>query len=74
MKPSHCTPYIYTIFVNYTSIKLKKDPRINHGGGGGSFSGGSDCKESVCNIGDPGLIPGSGRSPGERNGNLLPVF
>ena len=29
------------------------------------FSGGSDGKESACNAGDPGLIPGSGRSPGE---------
>ena len=28
-------------------------------------------KESACNAGDPGSIPGSGRSPGERNGNLL---
>ena len=28
-------------------------------------------KESACNARDPGLIPGSGRSPGERNGNLL---
>ena len=28
-------------------------------------------KESVCNAGDPGLIPGSGRCPGERNGNPL---
>ena len=26
-------------------------------------------KESVCNAGDPGLIPGSGRFPGEGNGN-----
>ena len=26
------------------------------------FSGGSDSKESVCNAGDPSLIPGSGRS------------
>ena len=31
------------------------------------FSG----KESVCNAGNPGLIPGSGRSPGTRNGNPL---
>ena len=30
------------------------------------FPGGSDGKESACNAGDPGLIPGSGRSPGER--------
>ena len=29
------------------------------------FSGGSDSKEPACNAGDPGLIPGSGRSPGE---------
>ena len=35
------------------------------------FSGGSDDKESACNAGDLGLIPGSGRSPGERNGNPL---
>ena len=29
-------------------------------------------KESVCNAGDQGLIPGSGRSPGEGNSNSLP--
>ena len=28
-------------------------------------------KESACSAGDPGLIPGSGRSPGEGNGNPL---
>ena len=33
-----------------------------------SFPGSSDGKESACNAEDPGLIPGSGRSPGERNG------
>ena len=33
--------------------------------------GGSDGKESACSIGDPGLIPGLGRSPGQGNGNLL---
>ena len=32
------------------------------------FPGGSDSKESACNVGDPGLIPGLGRSPGEENG------
>ena len=32
----------------------------------------SDGKESACNgLFDLGSIPGSGRSPGERNGNLL---
>ena len=35
------------------------------------FPGGSDGKESACNAGDPGSIPGSGRSPGEENGNPL---
>ena len=33
--------------------------------------GGSDRKESACNVGDPGSFPGLGRSPGEGNGNPL---
>ena len=32
---------------------------------------GSDGKASACNTGDPGLIPGSGRSSGEGNSNTL---
>ena len=36
-----------------------------------SFPGGSDSKASACNAGDLGLISGSGRSLGERNGNTL---
>ena len=35
------------------------------------FPGGSAGKESVYNAGDPGSIPGSGRSPGEGNGYPL---
>ena len=35
------------------------------------FLGGSEGKESSCNAGDQGSIPGSGRSPGEGNGNPL---
>ena len=35
------------------------------------FSGGSDGKESACNAGDPGSIPGLGKSPGEENGKPL---
>ena len=35
------------------------------------FPGDSDGKESACNAGDMGLIPGSRRSPGEGNGNSL---
>ena len=37
----------------------------------GSFPGGSVGKECTCNTGDPGLIPGSRKSPGEGNGNPL---
>ena len=33
--------------------------------------GGSDSKESACNMGDLGLIPGLGRSPGGGHGNPL---
>ena len=35
------------------------------------FLGGSGGKESTCNTGDPGLIPGSGRFPGEGIGYQL---
>ena len=35
------------------------------------FSDGSDGEEFACNAGDQGLIPGSGRSPGEGNGYLF---
>ena len=35
------------------------------------FPGGSEVKASACSAGDPGSIPGLGRSPGEGNGNPL---
>jgi len=35
---------------------------------------GSDSKESVCNVGDPGLIPGLGRFPWRREWQPTPVF
>ena len=35
------------------------------------FPGGSDSKASAYSAGDPGSIPGLGRSPGEGNGNPL---
>ena len=47
-----CTHIIYTYIYTYIY----------------SFSGSSDSKESLCNAGDPGLIPGLGRSPGKGNG------
>ena len=37
-------------------------------------TGGSDGKESACNAGDLGLIPGLGRFPGEGNGYPLQFF
>ena len=42
---------------------------INH-----CFPGGSDGKESACNARDLSLIPGSGRSPGEGNGNPFHII
>ena len=38
------------------------------------FSGGSEVKASASSAGDLGSIPGSGRSPGEGNGNPLQYF
>ena len=35
------------------------------------FPDSSDSKESACNVGEPGSIPGSGRSPGEGNSSPL---
>ena len=35
------------------------------------FPGGSDGKKSTCSVGNLGLIPGSGRYPGDGNGYLL---
>ena len=40
-------------------------------GAGVTFPGGSDGRVSACNAEGPGSIPGSGRSPGEGNGNPL---
>ena len=45
--------------------------RVGHDWSDLAVAGSSDHKESACNAGDPGLIPGLGRSPGERNGNPL---
>ena len=38
------------------------------------FPGGSDGKESACNVKDPGSIPGSGRFPWTRKWQPTPVF
>ena len=36
-----------------------------------NFPGGSNGEDSACDVGDLGLIPGFGRSPGEGHGNAL---
>ena len=64
---------IYTWKQDLSSLETKKallgylqKPRW-----GGGFPGGSEVKASASNAGDPGSIPGLGRSPGEGNGNPL---
>ena len=54
----------------YPSDSQELWPQITLGGIYG-FPGGSEVKASACNVGDLGLIPGSGRSPGEETGNPL---
>ena len=54
------TPFKCSLYIEFTHTK--------------GFPGGSNSKESVCNARDMGLIPKSGRSPGEGNGNLLSYF
>ena len=48
---------------------VKTDPHLQKGMGG--FPASSAGKEAACSAGDPGSIPGWGRSPGEGNGNPL---
>ena len=40
----------------------------------GGVPSGSNSKESACNVGDKGSIPGLGRSPAEGNGNTFQHF
>ena len=47
----------------YSSFQEKKLPML--------CPGGSEVKASTCSEGDLGSIPGSGKSPGEGNGNPL---
>ena len=57
---SACTPALSVPNSHYSVSSLDQ-----------GFPGGSDGKESACNVGDLGLIPGLGRSLGEGNGNPL---
>ena len=61
----HCSVLgLYNMEASLLGEKNKRSPRSDKG-----FPGSSDGKESACNVGDPGLISGSGRSPEEGNGN-----
>ena len=57
--------YIYIYIYTHPRVELL-DHTVALG-----FPAGSDGKESACNAGDLGWIPGSRRSPGERNGYPL---
>ena len=59
----------YKITNQYVSkVSQKNKGRLSNYQG---LPGGSKVKASACNAGDLGSIPGSGRSPGEGNGNPL---
>ena len=57
---------LFLYFLNWGIVHLQCCISFKWG-----FLGGSDDKESACNMGDPGPIPGSRRSPGEGNGYPL---
>ena len=63
-----CTPmFIAALFIIARTWKQPRCPSAD-------FPGGSDGKASVYNAGDRGSTPGSGRSPGEGNGNPLQYY
>ena len=72
--PAYTGKFHGTPLVKIQVDPLRPPPRINKcpiRSPSMGFPGGSDGKASVCNAGDPGSIPGSGKSPGEGNGNPL---
>ena len=69
----HLSPPIHLLyyFHNYTAMPVlhfRLLTALHHSRG---FPGGSDGKESACNVGHWGSVPGLGRSPGEGNSNPL---
>ena len=63
------TPFSFSSFLS--CMELFPSWRTLHGSSCLGFPGGSNCKESTCNAGDMGSIPGSGISPAEGNGYPL---
>ena len=68
--PSSLHPWFFP-FLHLPALYRAFPSVFNHGLSSQGFPGGSDGKESACNFGDLGWIPGSGRSPGGGNGNPL---
>ena len=65
---SSCNWWVFFFLSGYVKQVLPKSRQWHRTLTNEPFSGG---KESACNAGDPDSIPGSGRSPGEGNGNPL---
>ena len=74
LAPNNIPLYSYTTIC--LSVHLQKNilSCFQYGATTLGFPVGSDSKQSACNAGDQGLIPGSGRSPREGNGYPTPVF
>ena len=68
--PSRCSASVEEQLVKHCSKYLLEN-QIQLSMGCRGFAGGSEGKESACNAGYPGLIPGSERSPGEGHRNRL---
>ena len=64
----HKTLSLKIIVLPHSKIQVWKSTVFNKNMG---FPGGSDGKESACNVGDLGSIPELGRSPGEGKGYPL---
>ena len=65
--PKQCMPWNLSIRI-WQHLNDTYKGRLPHVSG---FPGSSSCKEFACNTGDPGSIPGSGRSPGKGIGHPL---
>ena len=64
----HCLPELAQTHVHWIGDAIQLSHPLSSSFLPG-FPGGSEVKVSACNVGDVGLIPGLGRSPGEGNGN-----
>ena len=69
----HLLPYVDAVLIHLAFLGSQCLGRwfdmtlLSHWG----FPGDSESKESACSAGNPGSIPGLGKSPGEGNGNPL---